>query len=248
MPEIARAGALQMPLVLEVLGIVVGAVTGTLTACERKLDVVGGVGLAMICGLGGGLIRDVIMQVGSVFMLESGYAIPLCAAVGLVVFFFHSAVEHWPEAIEWLDILGVALFAVAGCDKAIVYGLTPAASVLMGVLTGNGGGLLRDIVLGDVPKIFQKANWYAICALFGSLAYWVLVGGLGLEKGPVAIVSVLVTIAARRAALRFDLQSPADVDLTSRVRESIHRAARGTGGARRRGRAKGRGRRPDERD
>lgn len=232
----AHSVALQIPLVLEVLGVVVGAVTGTLTACERRLDIVGGVGLAMICGLGGGLIRDVIMQKGSVFMLEAGYAIPLCAGVGAVVFFFRSAVERWPRTIEWLDILGVALFAAAGCDKAIVYGLTPAASVLMGVLAGNGGGLLRDIVLGDVPKIFQKANWYAICALFGSVAYWLLADALSAEKGVAGAVSVVVTIAARRAALRFDLQSPADVDLTPRVSESIHRAAKGPRRKGRRGR------------
>lgn len=94
----------------------------------------------------------------------------------------------------------------------------------MGVLTGNGGGLLRDIVLGDVPKMFQKGNWYALCSLFGSLAYWLCVVPLGRQKGVAGTLAVIVTIALRRASLHFNIQSPADVDLTPRVRESIERA------------------------
>lgn len=220
----AQTTVLELPFALEMLGVVVGAVGGTLTACERKLDIVGGVALGMVCALGGGLIRDVIMQSDSVYMLDSPYGIPVSVCVALVVFFFHEPVVRHPNAVEWLDILGVALFAAAGADKAIVNGLSPAAVLLMGVLTGNGGGLLRDIVLGDVPKMFQKGNWYALCSLFGSLAYWLCVVPLGWQKGVAGSLAVIVTIALRRASLHFNIQSPADVDLTPRVRESIERA------------------------
>lgn len=222
----AMSASLQMPVALEMLGIAVGSMCGTLDACRRKLDILGGVGLGMICGLGGGLIRDTIMQKGSIYMLESPLAIPVSVAVALVVFFFHSPFEKHPNAIEWLDILSIALFAASGSDKAVVYGLTPPAVILMGVLAGNGGGLLRDIVMGDVPHLFQKDNWYAICALFGSLIYWLFVGLLAQEKGLAACVSVFVTVATRRAALRFNLQSPADVDLTPKVAGSITRIRR----------------------
>lgn len=218
---------LELPFALEMLGVVVGAVGGTLTACELKLDIVGGVALGMVCALGGGLIRDVIMQSGGVYMLDSPYGIPVSVSVALVVFFFHEPVVRHPNAVEWLDILGVGLFAVTGADKAVVYGLSPAAVLLMGVLTGNGGGLLRDIVLGDVPKMFQKGNWYALCSLFGSLAYWLCVVELGWQKGMVGTLAVLVTVALRRASLHFDIQSPADVDFTPRVRQSLERAKSG---------------------
>lgn len=120
----AMSASLQMPVALEMLGIAVGSMCGTLDACRRKLDILGGVGLGMICGLGGGLIRDVIMQKGSVYMLESPLAIPVSVVVALVVFFFHSPFEKHPNAIEWLDILSIALFAASGSDKAVVYGLT----------------------------------------------------------------------------------------------------------------------------
>lgn len=142
----------------------------------------------------------------------------------LGVVFFHEPVVRRPNAVEWLNILGVTLFAAAGADKAIVYGLSPAA--VLPTRTGNGGGLLRDIVLGDVPKMFQKGNWYALCSLFGSLAYWLCVVSLGRQKGVVGTLAVIATIALRRASLHFNIQSPADVDLTPRVRESIECASR----------------------
>lgn len=185
----AQATVLELPFALEMLGVVVGAVGGALTACERKLDIVGGVALGMV--------------------------------------FFHEPVVRHPNAVEWLNILGVALFAAAGADKAIVFGLSPATVLLMGVLTGNDGGLLRDIVLGDVPKMFQKGNWYALCSLFGSLAYWLCVVSLGWQKGVVGTLADIATIALRRASLHFNIQSPADVDLTPRVRESIECAKSG---------------------
>lgn len=221
MVEGAQSVALELPFALEMLGVIVGGMGGALNACERKLDIVGAVALSMVCGLGGGLIRDTIMQSGSVYMLDSPYAIPVTVTVGLVVFFFRSPFERHPNAIEWLDILSVALFAVAGTDKALVYGLSPLAVLLMGVLTGNGGGLLRDIVLGDVPKLFQRANWYGICSLGGSTAYYLLVVMAEAEKGTAGIIAVLVTVAMRRLSLRYDLKSPADVDLTPKVAASI---------------------------
>lgn len=222
----AQSVALELPFALEMLGIVIGTIGGTLVACERRLDLVGGVGLGMACGLGGGLIRDVIMQKGSVYMLDSPYGIPVAVVVSLLVFFFSSPFVRRPHIIEWLDILGVGVFAVAGCDKAMLYGLSVWAALLMGILTGNGGGLLRDIMLGDVPKLFRKGNWYGICALLGSMAYWGCVMLAGVPKGPAATLGVVVTIAARRASLRFNLQSPAGVDLTPSVKRALGRARR----------------------
>lgn len=212
---------LQLPLPLEMLGVIVGAMCGALTACDRKLDIIGGVGLGMICALGGGLMRDVIMQVGSVYMLDSPLAIPVATGTALLVYFFHSPFAHRPQMVEWLDIISVALFAAAGADKAMVNGLELPAVLLMGVLTGNGGGFMRDIVLGDEPKIFKRANWYAICSLGGSLVYWMIALVLGLDKGIAGTISVVVTVAMRRASLRYDLKSPADVDFTPKVKESL---------------------------
>lgn len=217
----AQAVALEIPPALELTGLIVGTVSGGLTACERKLDLVGGVGLGMVFGLGVGLIRDVIMQAGNVYMIDSPIGIPVSVAVAVLVFFLHSPFEHRPQAIEWVDILAVAVFAAIGCDKAIVAGLQPGPAVLKGVFTGIGGGFLRDIALGGEPHIFRKGNWYAVCARLGSFVYWALTVIDDMDKSIVAMVSVVATIAARRTSLRFNLQTPFDVDLTPKVKETL---------------------------
>lgn len=222
----ATTAALELPLWLEMLSLVVGALGCALTGCDRKLDVLGCVGLGLLGGLGGGLIRDTIMQVGSVYMIDSAFAIPTCVSISIIVFFFHGLLERWPETIEWLDIFSVALFAASGCDKAVMYGLSPIAAVFMGLMTANGGGMLRDIFLGDVPRIFQKSNLYAVCGLAGSATYWLMVEPLGLDKGLCTAGCVLVTVALRRASLHFNWQSPADVDLTPELAGRIRRLTR----------------------
>ena len=108
-PEMA---AVSLPAWLDLAALMVGAVSGVLVARERKLDLVGFVGLAMLCGLGGGLIRDVTMQVDSVYMLSSPYAIPAAAGMGIFAFLFPSLFDRFSTLIEWVDIVSVGLFAI----------------------------------------------------------------------------------------------------------------------------------------
>ena len=161
-PEIA---AVSLPTWVDLASVVVGSAGGVMVARARHLDAVGFVGLALLCGLGGGLIRDVMMQVGRIYMLTSPFAIPVSVATGLVAFLFPQPLDRASNLLEWLDIMAVALFALVGTDKAIVHGFYPASCVLMGIMTGVGGGMLRDVFLGEVPRIFQKSNLYAVCAL-----------------------------------------------------------------------------------
>lgn len=208
---------LSLPVWLDLTALIVGSIFGTLTACERKLDLIGAVGLAIVCGLGGGLIRDTIMQVGSVYMIDSPYAIPTALATALVVFFFHGLFFKIPNVLEWFDIFSIGLFAAAGTDKAMVYGLTFFAAILMGTMTGVGGGLMRDTFLGDVPNIFKRSNFYALCAVLGSVVYFACVMFVHLRKPLAVAVCVLVTVLLRRVSLRYNLLSPADVDLSPKV-------------------------------
>ena len=166
------------------------------------------------------------MQVGSVYMLESPFAIPASVATGLVAFFFPQPIDRAGSLLEWLDITAVALFALVGCDKALVHGLLPASCLLMGIMTGVGGGMLRDVFLGEVPRIFQRSNLYAVCALAGSAVYYVAVMCLPMSKLWASLLCVAVTIGLRRWSLRFNVQTPADVDLGPRVSEPVKRAAR----------------------
>ena len=213
-----------MPVWLDLAAVFVGSISGVLYARERHLDLIGYIGLAILCGLGGGLIRDTIMQVGDVYMLHSKWAIVVSTSTGMLGFLFPSSVDVHPHFYEWIDIISVGLFVAAGTDKAIVNQLNIAAVILMGTVTGVGGGMLRDIFLGDVPRIFRQSNWYALCAIAGSWAY-LLCSAFALRKGLATSACVLVTLLLRRVSLRYDIYSPAEVDFTPTVKRTAKQVA-----------------------
>lgn len=215
--------AMSLPAWLDLASVAVGGISGALVAKERKLDPIGFIGLSMLCGLGGGLVRDMAMQVGSVYMLDSPYAIPATVAIGLAVFFFGRLFEKVPNLLEWVDIISVGLFALGGTDKAIVHALLPVSAILMGTLTGVGGGMLRDVFLGDVPRIFKPSNYYAVCALAGSAVYYALVVWVGLDKFISSIVLMAVTVGLRRWSLSHGATTPQEHDLTPAIKRAMQR-------------------------
>lgn len=211
--------AISIPVWLDLAAVVVGSVSGLLVAQDRKLDLVGHVVLAMLGGLGGGLVRDIIMQRGGVYMIQSEMAIPVTVLAGLFGFLFPGIFRKVPNLLEWVDIISVGLFVAAGTDKAVIYSLSPWAAVLMGSVTGVGGGMMRDIFLGDTPRIFQKSNLYAICAVAGAVTYYLAIFHIYLNRPWAVALCVLVTVALRRISLRFNVLSPAEMDLTPKVVE-----------------------------
>lgn len=210
----------MVPEWLDLSAVVVGALAGVLCAQERKLDLVGYIGMCLICALGGGLLRDAIMQVGNVYALSSRWAIPLCVITALVGFAFPRIVTRFPGLYEWVDVLSVALFVVAGTSKAMAYGLYASAVVLMGTITGIGGGMLRDVFLGEIPQVFRRSNLYALCAVAGSVCYFFCdsIGDLG--QGVVAVVTV---VSLRRISLRFDILSPTEANLEQKIDKAYTR-------------------------
>ena len=215
--------AVEIPVLLDLMAVVVGSFSGLLFAQVRRLDLVGHIGLAIICGLGGGLIRDTIMQVGDVYMINSPWAIWVCVATACFGFLFPGIITRFPHLLEWVDILAVALYSAAGTDKAIIYDLALGPTLLMGTMTGVGGGMLRDVVLGEVPGIFQQSNLYATCAIAGSITYCVFVELIGINKTWAVIACMLVTVSLRRWSLRNDVYSPAEVNLAPTVKGFLRR-------------------------
>ena len=225
-PELISASgpdvtAVAIPAWLDASAVAVGSVSGVLVATERKLDLVGFIVLAMLGGLGGGLIRDLIIQHNDVYMVNSPYAIPMTVLVGCGGFLFPSLLTRFPHLIEWVDIISVGLFVAAGSDKAIVYHMNPWAVVLMGTVTGVGGGMLRDIFLGNTPRIFQRSNFYAICAIAGSIVFYMLVIHANVTGEWATAISVSVVILMRRLSLHFNILSPANVDLAPAVKKKV---------------------------
>ena len=208
-----------VPIGFEMLAVVTASVTGALTAREQKLDLVGAICLAVLCSLGGGLLRDVTLQVGSVYILDQPLALPAAVITAAITFVIPSLLEKQDRLIAILDIFAVGLFAATGADKAYVYGFEPIVCVMMGFFTAVGGGMLRDICLGRTPYIFQRSNFYAVAAIGGAVSY-VLLADLDISHIIAVIVCVAVTMLLRFISLAYDIKSPTDMDIAEAVRRS----------------------------
>lgn len=223
--SVIASESVAIPLAFELLAVVVAAATGALTARENKLDLVGAIGLAVLVSLGGGLIRDVILQEGNVYILRQPLALPVAIATAAAVFTFPVMVEKPDRLVAILDIFSVGLFAVMGADKTMLYGYPAITCVMMGFFTAVGGGLLRDVCLARVPYIFQRSNLYAIAAIAGALTYIVLVQCLDIWNIAAAVIGVAVTMAVRWWSIRYNIMSPTEVDL-HKLPEPVKKVAR----------------------
>lgn len=171
--------------VLDLVGIFVFAMSGALVAVRKDLDVFGVLVLAGTTGLGGGFLRDVLIDATPPAALADWRYLLVPVAAGLVTFAWHPVVGRMERLVAVFDAFGLALFCVAGSLKALDYGLGPLPAALMGMLTGIGGGMLRDLLAARVPVVF-RGELYAIPALAGAA---VTVVGVRADL-PVVLVAV----------------------------------------------------------
>ncbi|MBL0748136.1 trimeric intracellular cation channel family protein [Nocardioides baculatus] len=164
MPETEFATTL---VVLDLTGIFVFAVAGALVAVRKNLDLFAALVLGGVTGLGGGFIRDVLIGATPPAALADWRYLLVPIAAGLVTFFFHTLVGRVERVITVFDAFGLALFCVTGALKAVDYGLEPLPAALLGMVTGIGGGMIRDVLAGSVPVIFEGVL-YATPALMGA--------------------------------------------------------------------------------
>jgi uncharacterized membrane protein YeiH len=175
-------------IVLDLAGIFVFAISGALVAVRKGLDVFGVLVLAGTTGLGGGFLRDVLIDATPPAALQDWRYLLVPLLAGLLAFVYHPAIGRMERSVNVLDAFGLGLFCVTGSLKALDYGLGVAPAALMGMVTGIGGGMLRDLLAGRVPAVF-RGELYATPALAGSvvvvalahtdLSYWTiaLIGG-----------------------------------------------------------------------
>lgn len=208
----------DIPLPIEMLAVVVASGAGALSARKDQLDLIGAIGIAVVCGLGGGLLRDIILQRGDVYLLNQPLALPISIASAAIVFVFPGLVEKPDRAIAILDIFAVGLFAVMGADKALRYDLDPMACVMMGFFTGVGGGMLRDVLVNRVPYIFKQGNFYAIAGLAGATCFVTMIESLHAPRMLSIVVGTAVTMLLRWVSLRYNIVSPTEVNLERMAR------------------------------
>ncbi len=171
---------------LDLAGIFVFAISGALVAVRKELDVFGVLVLAGATGLGGGFLRDVLIGATPPAALADWRYLMVPVAAGLVTFWYHPTVGRLERQVSVLDAFGLALFCVTGALKSLEYGLGPLPAALMGMVTGIGGGILRDVLAGRVPAIF-RGELYATPALAGAA---IAVAGARLDQ-PVALSALL---------------------------------------------------------
>jgi len=157
------------------LGTLVFAIAGALAAAEKRLDIGGFFLLAFVTGVGGGTLRDIILGRGEVFWADQPIYILLSMLGAAIVFRFGPSVERKRRALLWADAVGLAVFAVIGAATATELGARPITSMLMGVLTATGGGVIREIIRNELPIVLRR-EIYLTAALAGSVAYVVLDG------------------------------------------------------------------------
>lgn len=187
-------------LVLDLLATLVFGVSGGLTAVRLRLDVVGVLTLAIVTGLGGGFLRDVLIGMTPPAALADWRYLATLIVGGGVTFFLHPHLGRMEGTIKVFDAFGLGLFSVAGAIKASDHGLGPLPAALLGVVTGVGGGVLRDMLAGRVPTILRKGELYAIPAALGAA---IAVAGTHLElaTAPVVITASAATIVLRLLAI-----------------------------------------------
>ena len=226
---------LTIPWGIDYASVVVGVLTGALFGCRRKFDVVGTTVLGFLTGYGGGIARDLLMGATDVYFMRHPDLIGVSLAICLVTFYFRGVFLDLDRSIVVADTLSVALFALAGANKAFEAGLDPLYVVIMGTVTAVGGGAIRDSFAGVTPAIFRQSNYYALACLGGSAAYAVL-AFLGASLVGAAFACVGVVVALRYLSIRFDWQTRDEADLTPKVERAARRVRRGMRARRRAGR------------
>ena len=156
------------PLLLDLIGVFAFALSGGLVAVRKRLDLFGVLVLAGATGLGGGVLRDLLIGITPPIGISDWRLVATALAAGLVTFVYHPGVERLGRLVKVLDAVGLALFAVGGALLALARpGIPPLAAIIVGTITAVGGGALRDVLVGQVPEVLRR-ELYALPALLGS--------------------------------------------------------------------------------
>jgi len=193
--------------ILDLAGTFVFAVSGAMAAIDRRLDVFGVLVLAFVAGNFGGVARDALIGAIPPAALTDARYLLVSMVAGLTAFFWYAGIDKLRNPMLLFDAGGLSLFAVSGAQKAIEFGLNPVMAALLGMLTGIGGGMTRDVLLREIPQVL-RSDLYAVAALAGAA---VVVAGdaLGLSYGLSALTGAALCFALRFMAIRHGWQLPA---------------------------------------
>jgi len=205
-----------MQYVLEHCAVAVCAVTGVLAGKGKQLDLFGVVVLALVTALGGGTIRDLVLGVRPIFWIADPYYVHTAVGAALVTFVVARFWELPQTVLLVADAFGLALFTMIGVEKTLAAGAAPTIAIFLGVVTGVGGGLIRDVLSGEIPLVFRKTIYlYATAAFCGAGLYLVVshfFPGWPANRLIAAATILLLRLAAIRWKLGLPMYQPRSAD------------------------------------
>ncbi|MFA5859375.1 MAG: trimeric intracellular cation channel family protein [Elusimicrobiota bacterium] len=193
-------------IILELLGIAAFAVTGAMKAVEKEMDIFGVIVLAIITALGGGFIRDILMNRLPVSLNSPSYFAAALAG-GLVAIPAIQLVHKYFLWINVFDAIGLALFSITGAVAAMNAGLNFISVLLLGTMSGIGGGVLRDVLANDVPLVFRK-EIYALASITGIVGMWLLARIAMLRFSVCVMIGIAIVLAVRLWAVYYNISLP----------------------------------------
>jgi uncharacterized membrane protein YeiH len=202
----AEARLNTLLLALDLVGTFVFALAGATAGVRRQLDIFGVAVLSFATACSGGIARDLLIGAVPPAALSDWRYVAASLLAGLLAFRWHSLIERMHSPVQLFDAAGLALFAVTGALKALAFGLHPVMAALLGMLTGIGGGMVRDVLLAQVPVVL-RSDLYAVAALAGGAV--VAVGSqFGLAPAVTALAGALLCFGLRMIAIHRDWQLP----------------------------------------
>jgi uncharacterized membrane protein YeiH len=195
-----------LPYALDLVGTFVFALSGAMAGVKHRVDVFGVLVLSFVAANTGGITRDLLIGAVPPAAINDWHYVGVSVLAGLLTFSFPTTVRHRASLVLLFDAAGLALFAVTGAHKALNYGLNPVMATLLGMVTGIGGGMARDILLAQVPTVL-RAELYAVAALIGA-ATVVIASMWQVPYGTGALVGAALCFGLRMMAIRHGWQLP----------------------------------------
>jgi len=192
--------------ILEILGTAAFAISGALSAMNRKLDIFGIFIIAFVTGTGGGTVRDILIGNTPVTWMDNIIYIYLIGIVTILSIIFRTKINYLKTSLFLFDTIGLGIFTIIGVETGIQNNLDPIISVALGVMTGTFGGVIRDILCNEIPVIFRK-EIYATACLIGGLVF-IILHKLGVEREIIYIVTSLIVISIRLVVVKFKISLP----------------------------------------
>ncbi len=191
---------------LDIFGTFAFAVSGAFRAVKYELDLLGLAALAVVTGIGGGVVRDLLLGLAPPSALvDQTYFLACVAGAALVYVLAPNIARRW-DYVMAADALGLAVFTAIGAAKAELHGAVPVTVMLLGMITACGGGIARDLLVMEIPAVL-KSDFYATAALAGSGAY-VLLGWMGAAGAPRLCAAMAFTLCLRVIAMKFGMRLP----------------------------------------